>query len=159
MLTQERLKEALDYNPETGIFTWKIPKSKIKIGKIAGTIDKGYITIGLDQVWYLAHRLAWFYVYGEWPKDQIDHINGVRDDNRIENLREASRSENGWNVRKNLNSQTGIKNVFKVRNKFRVLFKINGKQHHFGYFSSIEEAKRVADEVRMKFHGEFANFD
>ena len=92
MITQEELKELLDYNPETGLFTWNV-YNNIKNKTTAGTFNDGYIQIKIKQKIYQAHRLAWLYVYGEWPKGQIDHINGIRDDNRIENLRDVTNRE------------------------------------------------------------------
>jgi hypothetical protein len=96
-LTREQLKEALDYNPDTGLFTWKkLPKAahRKKVGEIAGSHDeKGYIRIGINGTVYKSHRLAWLYVYGQWPSKIIDHVNGVNDDNRISNLRDSSELE------------------------------------------------------------------
>jgi hypothetical protein len=103
MITQEKLKEMLTYNPDTGIFTWKVKHlKKCILNKNAGTLKKaGYITISIKKRLYLAHRLAWLYVYGEWPKNHIDHINGVRDDNRIENLRDVTQRQNCQNKQSN----------------------------------------------------------
>ena len=96
MLTQKQVKKYLDYNPYTGIFKWKIDRYKrIKAGDIAGSLDKeGYILIGIDYKRYKAHRLAWLYVYGEFTKEVIEHINHKKSDNRIENLRSVSQSIN-----------------------------------------------------------------
>jgi len=107
-LTQEYLKECLDYNPDTGIFVWKTrPTEHFKTtkgarifnskfsGKIAGGFDiKNYVVIGFLGEYYKAHRLAWLYFYGFMPENDIDHINGEKDDNRLANLRDATRSEN-----------------------------------------------------------------
>ena len=87
MVTRERITECLNYDPASGVFTWKISRGKSKVNKIAGCVDTtGYIVIRIDGMNYKAHRLAWIYVYGEWPNDLIDHINGINNDNRIENL-------------------------------------------------------------------------
>lgn len=99
-LTQERLKEILRYNPETGEFFWVSTNSKKRlVGKPAGHLCKtwGYHVIGVDYRIYRAHRLAWLYVYGVWPDEEIDHINRDRSDNRIENLRLADRNLNCHN--------------------------------------------------------------
>ena len=89
MITQKHLKEILDYNTETGIWTWRVNQARrIKIGQRAGTIiSDGHRHIGISGKFYKAHRLAWLYMTGEFPKDEIDHINGVPDDNRWCNLR------------------------------------------------------------------------
>ena len=101
-LTAERLREVLDYGPDTGVFTWKIrTNSRVKVGDVAGALrPDGYIQISIDGRLHRAHRLAWLYVTGESPPDQIDHINGVRDDNRIANLRLATSAENKQNLRR-----------------------------------------------------------
>lgn len=100
-LTQEILKEYLHYDPETGIFTWikKIAPnaSKMVVGKQAGRFNKGYISIGLFGMEHKAHRLAWLYVYGTFPEKYIDHINGIKTDNRLSNLRDVSRRMNNLN--------------------------------------------------------------
>ena len=98
-LTQERLKELLHYDPETGVFRWKVDRPKgVKIGNKAGTLDQdGYRKISLDGKRFYAHRLVWLYVHGEFPFDQIDHKNRVPDDNRLVNLRQATSGENRAN--------------------------------------------------------------
>ena len=95
-LSQKYLREALHYDPDTGIFTWKVATAScVKVGAEAGCVkNDGYRAIGMGGKSYKAHRLAWLYVHGEWPKEQIDHINHIRTDNRMENLRPASGGEN-----------------------------------------------------------------
>ena len=109
-LTPERLREVLDYDPETGAFTWlKQLKHTRPIGSKAGTLRGNYMQIGIDQTRYYAHRLAWFWANGTWPEKQIDHINRNGLDNSILNLRDVSASANCRNtVRKNLHGQ-GVK--------------------------------------------------
>jgi hypothetical protein len=107
-LTAQRLREVLHYNPESGIFTWiahtvkagKQGGRRAKIGCEAGNFSILYCRIRIDRVHYLGHRLAWLYVHGEWPKQSIDHINGVKSDNRIANLREATPRLNAQNIRR-----------------------------------------------------------
>ena len=98
MITQKELKELLQYNENTGIFTWKINKAKqIQIGSVAGYLHHtGYIFIKINNKNYLAHRLAWLFIYGKIPK-MIDHINRQRNDNRINNLRETNYKDNRLN--------------------------------------------------------------
>jgi HNH endonuclease/AP2 domain len=97
-----RLREVLDYDPETGIFTWKVRVStNVPVGTVAGSLDGGsYLNIHLDGRAYLAHRLAWLYVHGEWPVSQVDHINRIKTDNRFTNLRLATASQNAQNQRR-----------------------------------------------------------
>lgn len=89
-LTQAELKRKLHYDPDTGIFTWKVFSPGITIGKVAGAISSGYIRIKVHPSLQYAHRLAWLYVYGYFPEHGTDHINGIKTDNRIANLREAT---------------------------------------------------------------------
>lgn len=92
-LTQEVLKSLLYYDPETGIFVWLVTRQRSPAGKEAGGYDeKGYRRICVNGTKVRAHRLAWLYMTGEWPEDQLDHINGLKDDNRFVNLREATNS-------------------------------------------------------------------
>jgi hypothetical protein len=126
-LTQARLKELLDYNPDTGIFTRKVSRPGFRVGDVAGSLtERGYIKIGIDGKNYSAHRLAWLYVHGKSPDNCIDHINGVRDDNRISNLRDVTSQENSSTVlaRKNQADaisagKTGVKGVSVQRQKHK----------------------------------------
>jgi hypothetical protein len=124
MITQSLLKEYLDYNPITGLFTWKIAKgARANIGDLAGHKNKdGYIRIIIDKKGYKAHRLAWFYVHGKWPTLLIDHINRIRDDNRICNLREASAELNAQNRKKRINKNTTGTRYNKSRKKWHAVF-------------------------------------
>ena len=120
-LTQARLKELLRYDPETGIFTRiKSISPTARIGDIAGCIDKstGYLRIRIDYVLYYSHRLAFLYVEGVWPDVHVDHISGIRDDNRWENLRHADDALNSKNMKMSKNNTTGIVGVclFKPKN-------------------------------------------
>ena len=158
-ITQEKLKEIFDYNPDTGIFTWKSSRSKIKAGDIAGHINKiGYVRLSINNKKYLAHRLAWLYVYGNIPK-YIDHINKITTDNRICNIRKATHSENMCNRKIHFNNKSGIRNVVfcKKNKKWRVKIAINKKTIHIGYFDDLEFADLAAKEARDKYHGTFAN--
>lgn len=105
-LTQARLKEILHYDPDTGIFTRRLDRGpNAPKDSVAGTPDKnGYIVIKVDFTQYKAHRLAWLYIYGVWPNNQIDHINHIVDDNRIVNLRDVTNSENQANRRDRINT-------------------------------------------------------
>lgn len=158
-LTQALLKEYLSYEPETGNFTWsKQFTNRCKVGSIAGTLMKGYIRIGLHGQRYDAHRLAWLYVYGKWPKLEIDHINHYRADNRINNLREATHSQNNCNVRLKSNNTSGYKGVSfnKKLKKWQVTIEVSGKSCYGGIFGSQIDAAKTYDRLAKSHYGEFA---
>ena len=151
MLTQDRLKELLHYNPETGLFIRK----SLKIGNISGYINRdGYRRIRVDYKAYSAHRLVWLYVYGLFPKDQIDHINGIKDDNRLINLRECNRSENNQNVVSSRSSTSKYLGVSwsKQNNKWRADIKINNKNKYLGYFDIEEDAFAAYCKAKAELH-------
>lgn len=160
-LTQKYLRETLHYDPETGVFTWRVPPARnVKNGSVAGCLTShGYIQIGVKNRLYAAHRLAWLYVYGKWPTNLIDHINGVRSDNRITNLREATSAENQYNILKAKNNTSGVKGVTwsKQHKKWRAQCRVNGKNHRLGLFADICEAEQVVKQFREQHHGKFAN--
>jgi len=157
MLTQEILKERLDYSPETGLFTWLLPNSnRIGVGCVAGYESNGYVYISIDTIQYYAHRLAWLYVHGEFPTNEIDHVNGQKSDNRLCNLRPATHGENMKNRTAKPNSLSG---VFGVRwnissKKWTARIKSNRKVIHLGTFSDLKDAilARKAAESRYGFH-------
>jgi hypothetical protein len=154
-LTQDRLRELLLYDAETGIFTRRIKTGRVLVGDVAGSLhQKGYREIKVDYKHYFAHRLAWFYVHGVWPKDQIDHINGVKDDNRICNLREATNAENNQNQRKaSRNSRSGLLGVCTSNNrKPRAMIRFNGKRLYIGTFDTPELAHAAYLVAKEKLH-------
>jgi hypothetical protein len=151
MLTQDYLKTFVHYDPETGIFTWiKNPS------KNSGWIDcNGYIRIEISCKKYMAHRLAWLYMTGSFPKKHIDHINGIPSDNRLINLRECNQSENMQNLKKaQINNKSGFLGVsfYKPFNKFMSRICINKKQKFLGYFDTPEEAHEKYLEAKRKLH-------
>ena len=160
-LTQEVLKERLHYDKNTGVFTWlnvKVNSNNAR-GKVAGNTNKvsGYIVITLTPTdkayWYTAHRLAWLYEYGEFPKGGFDHINHDRADNRITNLRMATQRENLRNKSMASNNTTGYTGVCfsKKSNKYAASVKVNYKQIHLGFFENIEDAAKAAREAREHY--------
>jgi len=158
MITQSEVKKLLNYNKDNGTFVWNENRSsKIKAGDIAGSIQKtGYIHLKINYVAHLAHRIAWLYHYGYMPKF-IDHINRDRTDNRIENLRECSLSQNQFNRGIQKNNTSGVKGVSwnKSSNKWLVQFRIYNDNKYIGYFEDLELAKLVASEAYDKYHKEF----
>jgi HNH endonuclease/AP2 domain len=153
MMTPEYVRELLEYDPITGVFTWRKSRSKISPGQVAGNVSR-YRTIKIDRKHYLAHRLAWFVTFGEWPPNQIDHINGVRDDNRLINLRLATQSENNVNAQTPKN-KTGFRGVAPHRRKWSAKIRINGRKQHLGLFDTPEEAYRCYCAAAQRIYGEF----
>ena len=152
MLTQSILKEHLIYNHDTGFFyrNTSTPKGRRKAG---GYTDKGYLCITVNGKEYFSHRLAWLYIYGKFPYEGIDHINGKKDDNRICNLRECTQSENCQNQRKaKINNKTGLLGVSKNQNKFSAHISINGKQTLIGSFDTAKLAHEAYLESKRKHH-------
>jgi hypothetical protein len=161
MITQDELKKLLNYDTNTGIFTWKVkPSNNVKIGSVAGTSHNcGYKIIRINKKQYLSHRLAWLYTYGEMPSNLIDHINGDRSDNKLENLRDCNIKQNAHNSIIPKNNTSGIKGVnwHKLANKWRAQIKLNNKNIHLGLFENLELAKIAIIKARNQYHGEFAH--
>jgi hypothetical protein len=158
MITQEQLKELLNYNPETGVFTWVSARGNLKAGSEAGTVDyQGYIRISINNKRYRAHRLAWIYVYGEISVSEIDHINGNKQDNRILNLRLATRSQNEANKPRTRVNLSGYKGVSHTRNNhWSAQIMVNKRFIHLGIYSTAEEASAAYRIAAYEYFGEFA---
>lgn len=161
MIDQETLKKYLDYLPESGHFVWRMPmtKGKIKAGSVAGyRTRRGYVTIRLKGKEYQAHRLAWFYINGVWPSEYIDHINQIKWDNRICNLREATNMQNQQNSKMPNTNTSGVKGVSwgSSIKRWRVEIRVKGKKKHIGTYKALEDAKIAAIEARKQLHGEYA---
>lgn len=154
--TQQRIKELLRYEPETGLFFWLVRRGPLAPGSKAGTFtDKRYVDISVDCKLYKAHRLAWLYVHGVFPPDQIDHINGNRSDNRIANLRPASNGQN----RKNATAYGRVRLkgvVAHVSGGFVARIQHEGRRVHLGYFKDAVSAAEAYDRAATASFGEFA---
>jgi hypothetical protein len=162
MISHGRLLELLDYDGSTGIFTWRIARGRASAGSVAGrTSMYGYIEIGLDDRLYKAHRLAWLHVHGTTPDSQIDHINGIRSDNRIANLREASAGQNQHNRGPQWNNKSGFKGVSwnTKRKKWCAQIRFDWTTQFLGYFDDANEAARAYDAAALKLHGEFCTLN
>ena len=158
-LTRESLMGILRYIPESGIFTWVKPPAHqtLKSGDLAGYLrDNGYWYIKINRRAYSAHRLAWLYVHGEWPTHLIDHINGIKSDNRIENLRQANKSQNCANGKLRTHNTSGLKGVSKFKNKWRAQITHNQVVIYLGLFNTKEEAHEAYLQAAQRLHGEFA---
>jgi HNH endonuclease/AP2 domain len=160
MVTVERLRELMDYDPETGVFIRKLAKKGYPpSGSRAGyRLDNGYRRIEIDGRSYSEHRLAWFYMTATWPKADIDHINMVRDDNRFCNLREATRSQNRMNTVARADNKHGFKGVWfhKRLNKWQTRIMVGGKSYHLGYHDTPRAASTVYRSVARLAFGQYA---
>ncbi len=158
MISRERVCKLLDYDPATGVFKWGSSRSCLKGGSVAGTFDVfGYRLIQVDRKIYRAHRLAWLMLYGEFPAEEIDHINGDRDDNRSSNLRSATRGQNTKNRRLDRDSKSGFKGVRKHANKWQARITADKKVHYLGLFASPQLAHAAYFDAAKRLHGEFAS--
>jgi hypothetical protein len=156
-LTQDQVKSLFDY--KDGNLYYKERVGKMLAGQKAGSIrPSGYIAIVINQKPYYAHRLIYMMFHQNLPK-YIDHINGAKADNRIENLRKATKQQNQWNVTKLSTNTSGYKNVTwsKRERKWYVRIRINEKNKSFGAYFDLEVAKFVAETMRHKYHKNFAN--
>jgi hypothetical protein len=161
-LTAERLREVVTYDPETGLFRWRVNRApRAKAGDVAGAVlgHNGRVRIKIDGHLHLAHRLAWLYVRGRWPRDELDHIDRNPLNNAIGNLREASRSQNARNRSRRRDNGTGITGVsFNPRNPtkpYLLRFQHNGKRIAHS-FASLEEAAAERKRLEALLYGSFA---
>jgi len=159
MITRERLKKLLHYDPEMGIFTRKVTRTNTKAGDRVGCDNGfGYLRVYIEDRRYFVHKLAWLYVYGEWVEGYIDHIDLDKSNNRIANLRPATRSQNQANKRISSRNKTGFKGVHWSERYKRFIAQIekNNKNKCLGHFKTAEEAHAAYCKAAEKIHGEFA---
>ena len=168
IISHEELLELLDYNPETGEFRWRVNGRKRKKGKLAGSKGGGrngqYLRVKINYVAYYAHILAWFYVHGYWPENQIDHWDGDTVNNRIKNLREATNQQNQGNRKLNENNTSGYKGVVWFTNDqgwsaWASRIWVNGRMLNLGYFDSKEDAALCYNEAALGYFGEYARLN
>jgi hypothetical protein len=159
-VTAEDLRAILHYDPDTGWFTWLVSNNnRVKVGDRAGTTNGyGYRQISINSKHYLEHRLVWLYVCGVMPTHFIDHVNGVKADNRIENLREATKSQNGANTGKPRTNTSGHKGVCWNKNakKWQANIRVNNAQTYLGLFTNIDDAVAARQAAELKYQGDFA---
>lgn len=158
VFSHSTLLDTLDYNPTTGDFTWKkLTSRRVKIGDVAGyKTTHGYYSLTLWGKKYYAHILAWFYVYGVWPVQLIDHEDTNKSNNRISNLRLASNSQNAQNLQPHKDSSLGLKGVRKLRKRFNARICINGITNHLGTFDTPVGAAQAYDFAAVQHFGQFA---
>ena len=158
MIAAELLRSKLHYNKDNGEFRWAVRCGmRGVVGALAGSLNAyGYQVVRLDGANYLAHRLAWLYEFGAWPSGQIDHINGEKTDNRIENLRDVAPNVNRQNIRKarSHNKSTGVLGVSFHRRigKYVAYIRKDGKRTHLGYFEELAVAERAYIEAKRRQH-------
>jgi len=153
----------MDFNSlfeyKDGELYWKVARSnRVKVGQKTGWVSKiGYVYVNVNNIPTCSHRIIFAMHYGHFP-EQVDHINGNKSDNRIENLRAATRSENFCNAKKRIDNTSGIKGIYweNQRNKWRAYCHKNGKRYDAGFFDNIEEAKKAIHILRSSIHGNFA---
>lgn len=153
----KRIKQSLSYNPFTGDFTWRIrPSNRIQIGGIAGTVNPshGYHQIRLDNKKWYSHRLAYVLMLGKLPDDQVDHLNGIRHDNRWINLRQADQGINSKNLRlpkRNTSGHIGV-SWYKKRKTWETYIRVDGHLHHLGCYKNLNDAIAARTEADI-FYG------
>jgi len=164
-ISPEYLRSILTYYPDNGLLFWKYREDYYKRWNVRYannqafnvTSDSGYYRGSINKRWFQAHRVAWAIHYGEWPSDILDHINMVKTDNRICNLRIASKSKNAMNIRKHSDNRSGYKGVdfSKVSNKWRARIMKLGVNYNLGFFDSKEEAYEAYCIAASNLHKEF----
>lgn len=158
MLTAERVRELLHYDPETGAFTWRVARSNVKAGARAGNPNAalGYVQIGIDGRLHYAHRLAFLVMQGDCPR-YIDHINGDRADNRWVNLRAAEARQNAVNRPMPAANTSGVQGVqwCRTTQRWRAVMSIGNRPKHLGRFATKEEAAAAYAQAMIARHGEF----
>lgn len=155
-LTSQWLRDNLVYEPSTGVFMWKVRGPGRIMGKILGTeVWPGYLTMKVDGTIYYAHRIAWLYVHGKWPEHHLDHIDGDKSNNAIENLREATSAQNAASrpTKRRVASSRG---VMPHGAGFVARIHHGGKRHYLGYFPTAKAAQEAYELAAKRIHGEFA---
>jgi hypothetical protein len=162
MLTQARLKELYHYNPETGLFTRLCDSIQYKAGTVVQSrTSDGYLYTWIDRKQYKLHHLAWLYIYGTIPTENIDHINRSRRDNRIANLRLADKSENSCNARKRIDNSSGWRGVYWHQKASKWVAQIQKETFgmYIGLFTCPLDAASAFNLAAYQLHGEHASYN
>ncbi|AJY13486.1 HNH endonuclease [Burkholderia dolosa] len=154
-LAAQRLRELLNYDPETGVLTWRVGRQgNAGAGSVAGDVNaRGYRRVSVDRRRVMAHVLIWVIVTGEWPDRDIDHVNGVRSDNRWSNLRLATRSENNQNQRNaRRDNVAGLLGVSPNRDRWAASITVDGQKQHIGTYDTPELAHAAYLDAKRRVH-------
>ena len=156
--TIERLRELLNYDPETGILTWKVHRNnRAQAGSVAGSVNRyGYIELRVDYATLRSHRVAWAIHHGKWPNLMVDHIDGVKTNNQIKNLRDVTNSKNQQNRRVWSNKKTGLLGAIKNMKgcSFQARINLEGKYKYLGNYKTAEEAHAAYLAAKKIYHPE-----
>ena len=157
VVTQDLLKEYLEYREDGHLYWIKKKSRNTVLNSRFGCLKDGYVMGGFNHKMLREHRLVWLYHYGVWPKDQLDHINGIRDDNRVENLRETTNQQNSFNTKSRNNSSSKYKGVkwHTIANKWSAQYVFNGKEYYLGLFIEEKDAAKAYDEATKPIHQSF----
>ena len=159
LIPYDELKRLVIYSPLTGLFIAKVSRDRARAGDVLGTKSAGYFCFRINRRLYRTNRLAWYYMTGEWPGDlQVDHINGCRADDRWENLRLVTNSQNAMNAKVRRNNSSGFKGVTWNRDvkKWQSYIRIDGKAQHLGLFDDLQEAVAARQQAEIELFGEFS---
>lgn len=153
LLTAEIARDLLDYDIDTGLLTRRKAPNRRRAGSVLGTPNKkGYLCAYIHDTTYLLHRVIWLMVCDRWPTDQIDHVNGIRDDNRLENLRECTNAENRQNIRPEGYGQSGFLGVSPSNNGWSANITLHGKTEHLGWFADKLSAHKAYVAAKERHH-------
>lgn len=155
-ITRDQAAAVFAYDPETGIIKWKVETHMCAPGQVAGYLTRGYVEITFRDKRYLAHHLIWLLVYGRLPEADVDHRDLCRSNNRLENLRDATRTQNNGNLRKRASNTSGFKGVTAHGRKWVARIGRDWKHHYIGIFSTPEEAAIAYDAKAVELFGDFA---
>lgn len=154
----EEIKKLLDYNPTTGVFTWKVYRSpSCRAGHIANTLnDGGYIVITINRIKWYGHHLAWYFMTENIIQKpyELDHKNRIRTDNSFTNLRIATRSQNNINSKRKEGKYP--RGVMKNKKKYTAYIDVSNKRYYLGTYNTVQEAKNIRDIKAKEYYGEFA---
>lgn len=150
-------RNLFEYDADTGVIRWRVSRGRVKAGAEAGCLDgQGYRIIRAFGVIYQAHRIAWLFHYGIWPAEELDHKDRDKSNNRILNLREATRVQNACNSAAPISRSSGFRGVTKHRNgRWQASIKIKGRSIYLGLFNDAEDAHAAYCSAQVKHHGDF----